>query len=1258
MTSLIKIPISNVTQITSELAVDVMRALLRAECRYAGLNPNALTISSRLTVADGGLDAEVLCDPVIVIPADCLFHAGLTGFQIKSGASFKPWTESSIKSELVSKSGELLPEVRRLVERRGRYALACTGHDLTPEQRTNAKAHISNLLSGFGYADYGDLVEVMGASQLAEFIERYLGVASLIVLDPIEEGWVLDEWRHDAHMTNAFEASEEQTKVIEHIRADLLGETKHVRILGEPGLGKTRLVLEAVGEPTIAPYVLYIPHGSQFGQTKLFRRLLKSPHDTPLVLVIDELPESELAEIWRHLKSRCGQLKLISLDHGRDETHDGEIDRIQAPRLSDETIKQILTNRIGASREIDRWVEICEGSPRVAQAVAENLRANPDDLLKPPSTVPIWTRFLHSYGKRDESTARQIDCVTQHLALFSRFGYEAPVADEAIYVAGLVQKVDPTIGWARFQEIVKDLRSRRVLQGSKTLFFVPRALHIYLWRQFWQNYGNGFDFKPTFAAMPESLHAWFMSMFKYAGQAAASHVIEGILSANGLYADRATLMSAKGSRFLSTLAEANPVEVARLLEATIGEWTDSELQEFKEHRQNIVWTLEKLAVWPSLTARAIWLLARLANCENASNSNNATGTVIGLFRIGPEMAATEASPQIRLPALLKLLRSSADSERRLGLSAIAAALDTRGRGFRFVGPEYQGLKARAKLWIPKTHGEWWDALHQYFTAFVIETNSWSPHLKKELGESLLEAVNQQLAVPPCTNLAFEILERLLNDDEISPTKLNDFFWNWQEYRDTEDHEEIVKQLRSMQRRYVSRSLASRFQRYIVDLEYSEWDDDLREQRKKRRSRCKVLVNGIATRIALHPEKFDEVQHLLAPQSSSPALWHFAEQLAIHDVNRVFLPKLILLALDTKHQVCLHGYLSQVLIQDPKLYFGTLNQLLESENSAWLGATIALRSGYDDKLFVRCLDAYERGWIVGAPFANLRYGKSWQAVPLARIWQLLQHLNARNEQEAHHLLIDLLDALPFNDDAPFNSEFVFNAVTLAIPDEQGWRGIPGYNWKDVCEKLIKWDQKYALRLLDAILIEMSENYRLSYDTYVAPLATDIARADPSGSWKIVKTHFEASLPAWRSDILSWLKGGANSFHDSEPRGAVADLPTDEILKWIEVDPETRSSLISHAAPKSLDDKAGGRLTRQLLCCYGQYKGVRSGISAIFNSGGWTGLTSEYYKRRREKFREWLAAGFEPEVVQWIESELEYLDRAIERELTSEERSRFE
>lgn len=103
---------------------------------------------------------------------------------------------------------------------------------------------------------------------------------------------------------------------------------------------------------------------------------------------------------------------------------------------------------------------------------------------------------------------------------------------------------------------------------------------------------------------------------------------------------------------------------------------------------------------------------------------------------------------------------------------------------------------------------------------------------------------------------------------------------------------------------------------------------------------------------------------------------------------------------------------------------------------------------------------------------------------------------------------------------------------------------------------------------------------------------------------------------------------------------------------------RSVMIAHAAPRSLDDAHGGRLTRELLSRYGQFDGIRSGISCIFHSGGWTGPRSAHLRRRREKFREWLGQGFDAPVIRWIEDEIDDLDKSIERSETEEERSRFD
>jgi hypothetical protein len=1258
MHNLFAIPVEAITRLSSESAVSVLKALLQTEVAYAKLPPSVLTISQRLTMADGGIDAEI--NAGATTPSDCLFIQGLTGYQIKSGATFKPWTKSSIKGELINSNGKLFEAVERLLERDGSYVVLSTGHDLTPQQRNKARNNIKQVFDHTGFSGYKGTIDVLGAAQLADYLARYPGIAAMVGVNPIHDAWAYQQWEQDSHMTNQFQVSPEQDLLIQKIRNSLREKIKHIRILGEPGLGKTRLLLEALRSPEFVSCVLYVRDGVGFGQSALFRSLIQVTRDKSLIVVLDDLSEFEMADVWRHLKGRCGFLQLISLDHASNETStDEEILCLQAPQLPKETIKAILVDRAGTLKEIDRWIEICEGSPRVAQAVGDNLRANPEDLLKPPSTVPIWDRFVHGHGKRDDLLAMQIDCVVSYLALFSRFGYESPVNDEAFYIAKLIEKVEPAIGFARFQQIVKTLRDRRVLQGSKTLFFVPRALHIYLWKHFWESYGASFSFTETFSSMPESLHTWFMNMFKYAGDAATIHVVDEILDPNGLYKDLDVLTSAKGSRFLSTLAEANPAAVLRLLENTLGNWSDDQLLEFKQTRQNIVWTLEKTVVWPSFAVRSLRLLARLAKNENAENSNNATGVFLGLFRIGPEWAATEASPQIRLPSLLELLRSSAEKDKHLSLQAMESALDARGMGWRIVGPEYQGMRERAKLWTPLTYDDWWDGQGLYFSTLIDETEKWNSSFRKEVCETWLKVVGQQITNPRSTELCFKMLEQLLVDPFVNARKVNEFFYHWFEYRAKEEDKPITKRLRQLQRRFVQRSLRSRFQRYVIDVEYSEWDEGWRQKKGKKLNRSVLLATTLAKRVAIDPTKFTEIQDLLAPKHHSLALWDFCEQLAKHDPAKALLRPLIETALKTEHRLCLHAYLSALRSLNASLVQQTLSELLCTGDSAWLGTSIVLSLDFEDSLFGKCLVAYKNGWVQATEFRRLCWGHAIEAVSDSRVSELLTLLTADSSSASCTTLIDLLHRLSFDENSPFTPALVFDCVVATLSLANG--SVPTselYHWKEVSNKLLGWDPSYAMPLLERLFDQMHICYELSYDGRISPLAEELLQKHPAEAWILIVKMIEASLPKWRMDLLDWLKGGHPGFESVNARRvpiAFIDLAT--ILQWIGVDPEERAALVAHSAPRTLSEEQGGRLTQELITRYAHIDGVTSAISSIFSAGGWTGPTSLYLRRRRSQFREWLSAGYSTQVNQWIEGQIEYLDHRIESEEIQEERSRF-
>lgn len=393
----------------AEAAVTRFRELLLCEARYAHLKPDAVTISANIHIPDGGIDAQV--ESGHDLPADTFLKPGRIGFQIKTGTTFRPWQKSSLESELLSQSGQLVSEVRRTLEVGGHYFLVCFGLDLTPQQRNDSRVQIAAVFAEHGLSDVDARIEVFGQSQLGAYVQRYPSLRFSLMGGSDEDFLSVSEWSRHAHMSNEIVLSEAQTDLIGRLQERLRGTAKHLRILGEPGIGKTRLVLEALRADDLVPNTLYVEHGERFASTTLFREILRAESQYPLVLVLDELSEREMSEIWGHLKRRSGVLKLVSIDHGPDRSKDSEIEYISVPRLPDNTIRAILVGCVGERAELDRWVSVCEGSPRVAQAVGENLAANPDDILKPPATVPIWDRFLFGYAHHQSEEARQIERV-------------------------------------------------------------------------------------------------------------------------------------------------------------------------------------------------------------------------------------------------------------------------------------------------------------------------------------------------------------------------------------------------------------------------------------------------------------------------------------------------------------------------------------------------------------------------------------------------------------------------------------------------------------------------------------------------------------------------------------------------------------------------------------------------------------------------------------------------------------------------------
>ena len=92
-------------------------------------------------------------------------------------------------------------------------------------------------------------------------------------------------------------------------------------MIGEPGLGKTRLALEAVKAEDLAPQVLYVPHAEDFQRSPLFNELLRKDAAENVTLVIDECSGKERASIWNAFRERKN-IQLLTIDHGPEQSRD------------------------------------------------------------------------------------------------------------------------------------------------------------------------------------------------------------------------------------------------------------------------------------------------------------------------------------------------------------------------------------------------------------------------------------------------------------------------------------------------------------------------------------------------------------------------------------------------------------------------------------------------------------------------------------------------------------------------------------------------------------------------------------------------------------------------------------------------------------------------------------------------------------------------------------------------------------------------
>jgi hypothetical protein len=139
----------------------------------------------------------------------------------------------------------------------------------------------------------------------------------------------------------------------------------HVRLIGEPGIGKTRLVLETLRIADLSPLVLYADRGSKIDGSVM--SAIRAANDARIVLVVDECGPELRSDLMRNFGGIGPTLKIVSIyqdTEDGDRTSDYRL--FNVPALPTEEIEAILKTYGVEPADAKGWAEMCDGSPRVA----------------------------------------------------------------------------------------------------------------------------------------------------------------------------------------------------------------------------------------------------------------------------------------------------------------------------------------------------------------------------------------------------------------------------------------------------------------------------------------------------------------------------------------------------------------------------------------------------------------------------------------------------------------------------------------------------------------------------------------------------------------------------------------------------------------------------------------------------------------------------------------------------------------------------
>ena len=750
-------------------------------------------------------------------------------------------------------------------------------------------------------------------------------------------------------------------------------------------------------------------------------------------------------------------------------------------------------------------------------------------------------------------------------------------------------------------------------------------------------------------------------MFRYAAESeAALRIVKELLGPNGPFQEGDYLQTSLGSRFFSALTEADPKSALRCFERAIENWDRETLLQFTEGRRNVVWALEKIAVWRELFVDAARLLLVLGEAENEGFSNNASGVFAELF--SPE-APTEASPAERFPILKEAFGSGSKERRGLALRACNAALQS-GFFSRIGSVEYQGLRQEPKLWISK-YDEPRDA-HRHVWKLLEEQLERLPEDERKEGvEVLLGHADELGRIPDLGNMVVETVETIVQKRHVSEKQLietiSKILYYDAPYGDNGLSAEIRQRLEQLRDELVGSDFHSMMQRYVgMDLLEYEFDED-----RNPVDQAQPQIEELAQQTVENHRLLQSELHWLVTTEAKKG-YHFGHELGKIDDGFALLPTLLDAQRNAGENASVYflgGYFRAIFDRDVAQWEEQLDALIDDATLNVAIPDLTERSGLTDRAGLRILNLATSGIIGVNHFGIFVDGKAIESLSDEVFTAWIEFLLSATEKSAVLLALHLYHRYYiFRKPKPtLPRELTFRLLVhpslFEEPDLHRSNTMTDCYWAKTGKAFLNRYPEKSLELVEPMLSHFGEDGAIvGVYSQTCSVLDQITEQYPAEVWKHVSKLLEDRTHFARTDSLErWLREGS-ALAREERKGALALIPPEKIWKWVDEDIENRAwYLACRLVPKTLStEEWRTSLVREVLIRYGGQEDVRKTLSSNYLREGCWGPGSLHYKEKQQQLLRLKEGEDNENVKRWINEFVDRLEEAIEYEKIYEER----